>query len=361
MGKDIDNGERLRIFSSLSRQLALIAWLAVIGMGVCLMLLLEGSPGEDSTAGRAMVHEQNIGPEGKSSPPKITSQAIYWTAPDTTDLSANRDAAMIQYGKELIVNTSKYFGAQGKIGRLANNMNCQNCHLEAGTKAFANNFSVFFSSYPKLSERSGRTEEAFERIEECFERSMNGTAPGKDSKEMLAMLAYMKWVGKKQHDVKVLSDNSVKKPEYMPHEADPLKGKLVYQQKCSSCHSSEGSGTLNASGNGYIYPPLWGAESYNDGAGMYRLINFAGFVKNNMPLGTTYQAPVLSDEEAWNVAAYVNSRPRPHFDQRNDYKKLSTKPLDYPFGPYADGFSASQHKFGPFIEIAKQQQLKQKK
>ncbi|MEP6612330.1 MAG: hypothetical protein ABJA76_10610, partial [Mucilaginibacter sp.] len=91
---------------------------------------------------------------------------------------------------------------------------------------------------------------------------------------------------------------------------------------------------------------------YNDGAGMYRIGNLAGFVKNNMPFGATYQAPQLSNEEAWNVAAFINSQPRPHFDNSKDWPDISKKPIDLPFGPYADGFSEHQHKFGPFKPIA---------
>ncbi|MBC7510694.1 MAG: cytochrome C, partial [Ferruginibacter sp.] len=94
---------------------------------------------------------------------------------------------------------------------------------------------------------------------------------------------------------------------------------------------------------------------------MYRIINFAGFVKNNMPFGATYQSPQLTDEEAWNVAAFVNSQPRPHKEQSKDYPNVSKKPNDLPFGPFADLFSAKQHKYGPFEEMVKAKVLLQKK
>ncbi len=84
---------------------------------------------------------------------------------------------------------------------------------------------------------------------------------------------------------------------------------------------------------------------------MYRLSNFAGFVKNNMPYGVDHNMPVLTDEEAWDVAAYVNSRPRPHREQRMDYPDLSKKPIDAPYGPYPDNFPEVQHKYGPFKAI----------
>jgi thiosulfate dehydrogenase len=60
----------------------------------------------------------------------------------------------------------------------------------------------------------------------------------------------------------------------------------------------------------------------------------------------------LSDEEAWDVAAFVNSQPRanhPFLDL--DWPKIEKKPFDYSFRPYKDAFSKAQHKFGPFGKI----------
>ena len=102
----------------------------------------------------------------------------------------------------------------------------------------------------------------------------------------------------------------------------------------------------------YQYPPLWGTHSYNNGAGLYRLSRLAGYVKSNMPFGASYDAPQLTDEEAWDVAAYINSQPRPVKDLSKDWPKLSGKPFDHPFGPYADTFSEAQHKYGPWGPIA---------
>src|SRR6185312_8971469 len=100
---------------------------------------------------------------------------------------------------------------------------------------------------------------------------------------------------------------------------------------------------------GYAFPPLWGKNSYNDGAGLYRLSSFTDFVKSNMPFGTSWQHPILTDAQAWDVAAYVNSQPRPHKDQSMDWKNIAEKPIDFPSGPYADSFSEKQHKYGPFL------------
>jgi len=90
------------------------------------------------------------------------------------------------------------------------------------------------------------------------------------------------------------------------------------------------------------------------GAGLYRLTRFAGYVKYNMPFGTaTHDNPQLTDEETWDVAAFVNSQPRPKKPFPKDWPDITKKAVDYPFGPYTDTFSEQQHKYGPFCPIKK--------
>ena len=85
---------------------------------------------------------------------------------------------------------------------------------------------------------------------------------------------------------------------------------------------------------------------------MHRLIASASFIRANMPFGTRYNAPVLSVEEAWDVAAYINSQPRPaRANLERDYPDRTRKPVDAPFPPFADGFPLSQHRLGPFRPI----------
>lgn len=108
---------------------------------------------------------------------------------------------------------------------------------------------------------------------------------------------------------------------------------------------------MNPENNGYSYPPLWGMHSYNTGAGLYRLSNFAGFVQSNMPFNEVSHSNQLTHEEAWDLAAFVNSQPRPVFTESHDWPDLAKKPFDHPFGPYADSFSEQQHKYGPYQPI----------
>jgi thiosulfate dehydrogenase len=259
---------------------------------------------------------------------------------------------LARYGRELIENTSYYFGPKGKVAASANGMNCQNCHLEGGTRPWANNYSAVVSTYPKFRDRSGSVETIPKRVNDCFERSLNGKAIDTNSLEMRAILAYMHWLGDEIPRGKVPLGSGIMQLPFLERPADPAKGKGVYQAKCITCHGSEGQGQVNAEGYGYTYPPLWGQNSYNTGAGLYRISRFAGYVRNTMPFGLAdYHNPQLTNEEAWDVAAFVNSQPRPVRDLRADWPDISRKPIDHPFGPYADGFTEQQHKYGPFGPI----------
>ncbi len=259
---------------------------------------------------------------------------------------------LIRLGHDLIENTSYYFGTKGKIAAISNGMNCQNCHIQSGIIPYGNNFSAVIATYPRFNYRSNNMMSISRRINDCFERSLNGTAIDTASCEMQAIIAYMHWIGDDiPHGKKPLGSGIMQLP-FLDRAADPAKGRIVYVNICQRCHGSNGQGQPNADASGYVYPPLWGANSYNTGAGFYRISTFAGFVKNNMPFQeAAYNHPKLSNEEAWDVAAYVNSQPRPLIKNKNDFPDLSKKPIDDPTGPYADTFTEEQHKFGPFKPI----------
>lgn len=277
-----------------------------------------------------------------------------WHAPSEDDIPADNSGDAIRYGKELIVNTAFYLGPRGIIASMSNGMTCQNCHLHAGRDNYANPFSAASSTYPKYRERSGRVESLEFRVNECMQRSLNGKALDSLSPEMRGMVAYLKWISQGvPKEVKPKGAGTEELP-LLNRPANPANGQQVYLSKCQRCHGADGQGTLDAGGNAYKYPPLWGDHSFNVSAGMYRLSKLAGFVKNNMPFEeASKDNPVLTNEEAWDVAAYVASQPRPMRFFPYDWPKISSKPFDFPFGPYADNFSEHQHKYGPFLAMKK--------
>jgi thiosulfate dehydrogenase len=291
--------------------------------------------------------------------PETNTSADEWQAPDINALPDDEQGRLILYGHELITNTSLFFGPKGKIMSITNGMNCQNCHLDAGAKSFAGCFSAVASTYPRYRERSGRVESIGFRVNDCMMRSLDGKAIDSTSKEMQAMVAYLKWIGKDVSKNKKPKGAGLEDLAFLTRAADPEKGKKVFISKCTSCHGENGQGLLNHDSSFYLYPPLWGSNSFNVSAGLYRITRLASFIKNNMPFGLASQkSPQLTDEEAWDVSAFIISQPRPEKFFAEDWPKKETKPVDYPYGPYPDNFSEKQHKFGPFIPI---QEVKSKK
>lgn len=331
--------------SVIIRLIGLIIGLVIVIVGLTISFVIySGSAGKKS--------DQNSNGTQVRTTASKADYPEYWQAPDESELETNPEKSIILYGKDLIVHTSEYFGKEGKIKRNASNgLNCQNCHLDAGTKVYGNNYSAVASTYPKYRARSGRQENIYKRVNDCFERSLNGEPLDTTSEEMLAVTAYIKWLGKDVAKGEKPKGSGLKELKYLDRAADPVNGKLVYQLKCLSCHRADGSGVMSADKKSYTYPPLWGSKSYNSGAGLYRISNFAKYIKYNMPLGTSHDNPQLTDEEAWDIAAYVNSQLRPKADISKDWPKISEKPFDHPFGPFADKFNESQHKYGPFLPI----------
>ncbi len=283
-----------------------------------------------------------------------------WQAPNPEFLPDGAHKKQVLYGKELVAHTAEYLGPEGKVASISNGMNCQNCHLDAGTKVFGNNYASVAANYPRFRPRSGTVETVYKRINDCFERSLNGQALDTNGKEMKAIAAYILFLGEGVKAGTTPRGAGLKELPVLDRAADPLAGKAVYLAQCAACHQENGQGILAESGKGYTYPPLWGEHAYNDKAGLYRLSNFARFVKNNMPLGISHETTVLTDAEAWDVAAFVNSQPRPNKSTPHDWPDISKKPFDHPFGPYSDGFSEQQHKYGPFKPIQQAQKAAKK-
>ena len=276
-----------------------------------------------------------------------------WHAPSLylDPVKDKTERELISYGEELVAHTTTYLGPKGSIQQISNGMNCQNCHLDAGKRVDGINFSAVYANYPKFRDRSGGIETIYKRVSDCFERSLNGTAPDSNSKEYQAIYAYIKWLGKDVSKGEQPIGSGIKKLAYLDRAADPNHGKKIYAVQCERCHGANGEGQTTPNNIGYNYPPLWGKDSYNTGAGLYRLSNFAGFIQSNMPFNEVTHNTRLTDEEAWDLAAFVNSQPRPIMKTNTDWPDLHKKPIDYPFGPYADTFSEQQHKYGPYLPI----------
>ena len=298
----------------------------------------------------------NMLASGKASAADVVQITLSeWTPPDINTVGSDAFGTLVKHGYALMTDTANQIGpavADPSKRFSGNNLTCQSCHLKAGTQPYAVPLVGVWGQFPQYREREGEVGTLEERINGCMERSMNGHALPLASTEMKGLLAYCKWLSTGVPDgAKLIGAGSlsVKEPE---RAADLAHGEQVFGRVCAQCHGKDGQGQRAESGNGYRYPPVWGPDSYNNGAGMARLLTTAAFVKHNMPFGITYASPVLTDEEAYDVAGFVDSadRPqRPNLDR--DFPNRLQKPVDTAYGPYADEFSATQHKLGPFVPI----------
>ena len=285
-------------------------------------------------------------------------QSPTWTTPDIDALAHDRHGTLVRQGRVLMTATYAHIGpdASDPAKRYAgNNLACTNCHLHAGTKKFGIPLFGIIDEFPKYSARTGNEISIEDRLNSCMTRSMNGRPLPSDSDEMRALVAYVGFLSTGVLPGQALEGMGTGKMPELARAADPARGEMVYARACTACHNADGSGVQRSRGNpalGYLTPPLWGNDSFNDGAGMARLINFANFVHFNMPHGADYLNPQLTLDDSWDVAAYVLSQARPSkADLDRDFPDLLEKPIDAPYGPYADTFPALQHKYGPFQPI----------
>ncbi|ARQ74607.1 c-type cytochrome [Pseudomonas fragi] len=213
---------------------------------------------------------------------------------------------------------------------VGNALNCTSCHLNAGTVADGSPFVGVSAFFPSYAPRAGKDVTLEERINGCFRRSMDGKPLPVASADMQAMVAYFDWMKMNTVAGDKVAGRGVGKvdPTIKP---DPVNGKAVYVQQCAVCHGDNGEGLKHADGS-FVYPPLWGDESFNIGAGMARTYTAAAFVKRNMPIGMHEKFPLgqggLSDQDAVDVAEYFSHQPRPDFvDKAKDWPK-GGKPVD---------------------------------
>ncbi|HET7681731.1 MAG TPA: c-type cytochrome [Xanthobacteraceae bacterium] len=288
----------------------------------------------------------------------LAQTAPVWSVPEVGALPRDAQGMQIRAGRDLIAATYAYLGPQtaDPAKRYAgNNLACTNCHLQAGTKKFGLPLFGLFGAFPQYSARSGGEITIEDRLNSCMTRSMNGRALANDAPEMQAMVAYIKFLSTGVAPGQTLPGLGSGHMAELKRAADPARGRAIYAKTCLTCHNSDGSGLPRSSADlalGYMIPPLWGGDAFNDGAGMARLSTMANFVHFNMPHGTDYLDVRLTVEESWDVSAYVLSQPRPQKPGlETDFPDLLSKPVDTPYPPYADGFTQAQHKYGPFAPI----------
>lgn len=213
----------------------------------------------------------------------------------------NEFGDMVRLGKQIFTETGKY--ATKYVG---NGLNCVNCHLDAGRLANSAPLWAAWVKYPAYRKKNKMVNTMEERFQGCFRYSMNGTPPPTDSKELKALMSYSFWLATGAPTNTKLAGGGYPKLAEPKLKPDFKRGQKIFAENCMLCHGANGQGT-KVNGK-YAFPPLWGKDSFNWGAGMHRINTAASFIRANMPLG---KAGSLTEQEAWDVAYFMNSHERP--------------------------------------------------
>ena len=252
----------------------------------------------------AQVHAAGIAMEDQSQipAPSASPQAEYFRPPAESELPDNAYGKLVREGHALFVDTKRR--APQYVG---NGLNCSNCHLDQGRLANSAPLWGAYPMYPAYRKKNDKVNTFAERLQGCFQFSMNGgQTPAADSPEITALSVYAYWLASKAPLGVELPGRGYPDVPQPAKGYDLKQGAAVYQAQCAVCHGEQGQG--QKVGADYVMPPLWGKDSYNWGAGMHRINTAASFIKHNMPLG---KGGSLSDQQAWDVAAFVNSHERP--------------------------------------------------
>ena len=284
-----------------------------------------------------------------------------WRVPDIASLPDDDHGRLVRYGQDLINHTTAMIGpdapppAQRYSG---NGLECTNCHINAGTARFALPLVGIAGLYPTFSARINATQDLAGRVNDCMQRSMNGRALPLDSREMQAFLAYLTFLGGDQPAGQAPAGRAAPALPLPVRAANLKRGAAEYQNLCAACHQANGLGVRLQGADQvyarqrYLYPPLWGPESFNDAAGMANIVTGAWFVHANMPKGVTYQYPLLDTDDAYDVMAFVATQPRPSKSGiAKDYPDLWLKPVGTTYPPWPGKFSLAQNRFGPWQAI----------
>jgi len=236
---------------------------------------------------------------------------VAFVVPDPADIPAGPLGVSIRRGRALLEHTRDSLPKN-----VGNGLRCSSCHLDVGTRRNVMPWVGVAARFPQYRARSGRVIDLEERIGDCFERSLNGSSPPYDSPEMRDMIAYMAWLSRGTPMGRETEGQGV--PPLAPVKPDLAAGRRTFVAECARCHGEDGQGLVPPA------TPLWGDQSYNIGAGMARLRTAAAFIRAGMPLD---RPNTLTPDQAYNVAAYVNSHARPdHKGKENDWPNGDAPP-----------------------------------
>ncbi|HEY9514148.1 MAG TPA: c-type cytochrome [Gemmatimonadaceae bacterium] len=230
-------------------------------------------------------------------------ERVLLPVPSDSQIPAGPLGVSIRRGRALFEATRDSLPAH-----VGNRLRCLSCHLDGGRRANASPLVGAFLSYPTYNARAGRVYTIEDRINDCFRRSMAGRSLAAESAELRDMISYLAFLSRGIPAGEEVEGHGI--PKIEPLVPDTARGSEIFASTCARCHGASGDGTT-------VAPPLWGTGSFSIGAGMARLRTAASFIRHNMP----YDQPgTLTDQQAFDVAAYINSHPRPDLaGKENDW------------------------------------------
>lgn len=236
----------------------------------------------------------------------VTSLAAIAQEPASKEPVGDKLAEVVKLGEAIVKSTTTHPLSKEYVG---NALNCTSCHLDNGRHEKAGTFLGTATAYPAWSPRENRVITLEDRVLNCFMRSCNGIRPPLGSEVSVAVTAYIASLSQGQslrmNSKRPVGPGAIKLLAVKPDQADIKRGASLYASRCAECHQEDGQGDQDN-------PPVWGERSYNDGAGLSSVENLAAWMKVAMPLDETD----LSDQQALDIAAFVNSHKRPHFELR---------------------------------------------
>ena len=270
---------------------------------------VQGMPGD--------VHSGEVTQQGAPPAGRDPADQGYFRSPSRDDLPDDPFGEIIGQGQTIFENTNAHPASAKYVG---NDQACRNCHIGAGRLAESAPLWAAWVAYPAYRSKNRKVNTYIERIQGCFSYSMNAQAspaggpPSADSATIVSLIAYSYWLAKgAPTGDEAMPGRGYPRLSETEQGFDPERGAVVYAAKCALCHGENGAGVVQGNGR-TLFPPLWGPDSYNWGAGMHKIDTAAAFIKHNMPLG---QPDSLSDQEAWDVAAFMNSHERPQDPRHN--------------------------------------------
>jgi thiosulfate dehydrogenase len=250
-----------------------------------------------------------------ATPDRSPAAAVALSGPTDSLIPSGPLGAAIQRGRALLVATR-----ESLPDHVGNGLRCTTCHLDAGRRQAFGSWVGVYARYPQYRARSATVETIEYRVNDCFRRSMNGKPLAVDGAAMRDIVAYLWFLSRDLPIAPPPAGNRLQK--WAAFTADTAAGAAVYATTCVKCHGPDGRGTA-------VAPPLWGPKSYNVGAGMTRVRTAAAFIRENMPFD---QPGMLTDQQAFDVAAHVSAQPRPDFpDKIHDWPNGDAPPdVAYP-------------------------------